>query len=174
MRLKGTYVRMYLEGILSVKEEASIPQVLSLLKLQGLEVVDRDEITRRIVIRLRDNELGFLKALVGKYCNYASLAVKAIIKKKDLERIIQEKLKILARISQAKAKLYISECGNGILKIEYRSRRALLKFCKRTGSVIRSPTDLPPSACLFIIPGEEHVDEAIRQFRDCVNKIVSA
>ncbi len=154
-----------------VSERASLASLLVMLRERsgkGLDLVDYDEATRRIVLRLSPTEIGFVKSLLGVYLDSATFEVKA----KTRGRIDKKSVRALGGKVEPgpPATLAIIPCSTGLVFVEQKGRELLLKYCRR-GLALTLPSELPPSMCSFN-PFENDMLDTYERGRKCFEEVV--
>ncbi len=165
--------RMYIHIVvtMSVRPSASMASLLAVLsENKSLELIDHDEIMRRVIVRAVPSEAGYLELLIQKYASSASFEIKASIKKSvsvdDLARLGAKYVRHHKRL------LFFWICDNGAVFGEQKPRsRILLKYCRRA-TISIDPAAVPYSLCSFN-PFEQRITDVLEKARHCFNKLVS-
>jgi hypothetical protein len=167
-------VFMFITATMTVKQEKSMASLLASIRESGrsVEIVDHDELTRRLVLRAPIVELGFLLMIIRQYAVAAVLEVKASLRRKITEKNLRS---IKARLARAgKVVLFYWVCGEGSVFGEIRGRHVLLKYCRKGGNV--DPASAPFSLCSFDALSEnieKIVDNASKCFQE-FNRVIGS
>ncbi len=159
-----------------VSEKASLASLVNMVRARegaGIQLVDYDEESRRVVLRFSPTEVGFVKTLLGNYIDSAAFEVKA---------------KLRGRLDAAKARkaggsvertpktlLALIPCPDGLLLVEQKGRELLVKYCSRPAygdfKALLTPSTVPPSLCSFN-PFQTDILDIFEKARDCVEKLL--
>ena len=156
-----------------VSERASLASLVVALRSRssgGLELVDFDEPTRRIVLRFAPTEIAFVKTLLGSYIDSATFEVKA----KTRMRLSPKQVRAAGGVAEQAAGrlLALIPCRDGMVFAEQKGRELLLKYCvKPSTQAVLLPASLPPSLCSFN-PLETDVTGIYERGRRCIEEVV--
>lgn len=157
---------IYLSGTMVVRGSIAFATVIERLRDSGIDVVDFDEVSRRVVVRAPASHAGLLAAAARSYAESIVFEIKASATVPRGWKPREE-----WRVTRAGDRvLFYSSCGEVGWAVwgEKRSRRLLLKLCRR--GVMVDPAMLPESLCSFGERDLENLglllDKALRCFRE--------
>ena len=154
---------------MSVKPEASMAGLLaSLSENKAIEIIDHDEVTRRVVLRSIPREIGFIELIIERYAGAATYEVKASLKKRFQPK---ELVSINARyIKQGATLLFFwNNCADGSVFGEVQRSRTLLKYCREALAV--DPANVPYSLCSFD-PFRDSITHVLEKARRCFEELL--
>jgi len=156
---------IYLTSSIVVRLDAAFPSVIDAMRSAGFDIVDYDEATRRIVVRVPARLAPSLASFIRSYASSFSVEVKASIRRR-LSRESLRKLGIVYVAAGARL-LFLLPCNGGDGRIvwgEHRGGRTLLKYCR--SALYRDPASFPQSLCAFQRDPVELLEEA----RPCLER----
>ncbi len=156
----------YVAGSMIVRHDVAFVTVVERMRDAGIEVVDFDELSRRIVFRASARLVSILGLFLRKYAASYTVEVKASAKLS-----MKEWPPGLRRVRVGDRVLFFAECGRGLgVWGEYRGRKLLLKLC-RSGAAV-DPAQMPSSLCIH--PGDDPsrlVEEAVECFNQVIERL---
>ncbi len=168
--MSRTRMFTYILLTMSVKQAASMASLLAMLtENKSIEVLDHDEVTRRIIIRASPSDVGFLELVVERYAASASFEIKAYVRKSIDEKILG---KINAKYIRHNRLLFYWICNKGAVFGEKKHRsRLLLKYCRKT--IGADPASIPYSLCSFD-PLQHKIAATLDDAYECFEKFIKA
>ncbi len=161
----------YILATSTLKPEASLTSFIAMLRKSGIEVVDYEEETRRVLHRVPLSKLGDAMGLWDRY------AATTVLEYKASGRAPDARLSILRRtFDQAdetpSAKLILARCGvydAYAVFAELRRGRFLAKLCRRE-ALENLVTQLPASLCTWVYPGVDP-ESLVKPAVGCISEV---
>ncbi len=154
---------VYVSGSMIARGDVAFVTVVERMRDTGIEVVDFDELSRRIVFRAPSRLASILGLFLKKYAASHTVEVKA-----SARASLRGWPQGLRRVRVGDRVLFFAECGRGLGAWgEYRGRRLLLKLC-RSGVAV-DPAQMPSSLCIH--PGGDPV-LLVEEATECFNKVI--
>lgn len=161
-------IYVYISSTVVVKGSIAFATVIERLRDSGIDVVDFDEVSRRIVVRAPASHAGLLATAARSYAESIVFEIKA-------SAMVPREWKPPKewRVTRVGDRLlfytYCDETGWAVWG-EKRSRRLLLKLCRR--GVMVDPAMLPESLCSFRKQDLENLGSLIDKALRCFRKVV--
>jgi len=159
-------VYSYLVATLTVSLDKAFPSVIQALRDAGLDVLDYDEASRRVVVRASAGLAPVLASMLRAYASSYTLEAKGSARLRVDPRLLRSAGYPYTRFSGRL--LFLADCGGAMVWGEERRGRLLLKYCRR--GLYRDPASFPQGLCSF--PGGDPV-ELVEAARRCFIDVVS-
>jgi hypothetical protein len=171
--LKHIYV--FVSGVAIVSQKHAFSAVLERLRDAGIEVVEFDEILRRIVLRSPKNLVPVLENYAKSYFTEFSFEIKGTIKNRSILRGLRRLSRAQTmRVGERLVGLY--SCGEASVWFELARWKALVKYCRK--SLYSDPASFPQSLCAYTLneasPIVETVDKALNCFKNLIKDSMQA
>jgi hypothetical protein len=157
---------VYVAGVMVVRPEYAFASVLERLRDVGMNIVDYDELERRIVLKAASQSIALLPLIVKKYAVSFVFEVKAVA-----YSVPALSTKGVARLVRFGSRtLFYMPCSVWGVWGELNKSRLLLRLCRKALAV--DPAQVPPSLCTFNKNEIERVGEFVEEMRKCAEMIV--
>ncbi len=152
---------IYVTATMIARQDIALATVIERMRDAGLEVVDYEEETRRIVVRAPRRLVHVLGSFLRSYAANAVIEVKASAPPAKPPEGAR-------RIQAGRRLLFYADCGEGYAVWgEVVGRRSLLKLCRRAGLV--DPAQMPASLCVF---DYTVLEDAVEAAARCFSRVV--
>ena len=161
----------YILATSTVKPEASLTSFIAALRKQGIEVVDYEEDTRRVLHRVPLSKLDDAISLWNRYASITVLEYKASGRAPDI-RVSLLRRQFDSADETPAAKLILAGCtGDRRFAVfaEIRRGRFIAKLCRRE-ALENLVTQLPPSLCTWLYP-EIDPHSLIKPAVGCISEV---
>jgi len=158
---------LYTVAAMVVRSSAALASVLERTKKAGFDIIDFDEINRRLVLRGGRRLAPLLRTFVEEYAASGTFEVKAVARGAERLSLPQnaKKIRIGSRL------LFYYRCNDGwAVWGEARGGSVLLKLCRPAINV--DPAQMPMSLCAFDLRETERLQELITVASECFAKVL--
>ena len=169
------HIYVFISGVAIVSQEHAFSAVLERLRDARIEVVEFDEILRRIVLRSPKNLIPMLENYAKSYLTEFSFEVKCTIKNRSILRGLRRLSRVQTmRIGERLVGLY--SCEKASIWFELTRWKALAKYCRK--SLYSDPASFPQSLCVYTLneatPLIEIVNKALKCFKNLIKDSMQA